>query len=82
MAWYDDLWSGLKKGVSEVADVAKSVAPLIPLILKKGGKVSDFKDTPANRAKLVKLFMKMHGHKMHKKSAAKKPAKRGRPAKK
>lgn len=73
MVWYEDLWNGLKKGVSEVADVASKVAPLIPLILKKGGKVSEFKDTPANRAKLVKLFMKLHGKK---KSAQKKKAKR------
>lgn len=60
MAWYDDLWSGIKQGVSGVVSVVKDVAPLIPLFLKKGGAVSEFKDTPANRKKLTKLFYKLH----------------------
>ncbi len=60
MAWYDDLWSGIKSAVSEVAGVVKDVAPIIPLLLKKGGKVSEFKDTPANRRKLVNAIKKMH----------------------
>ena len=73
MAWYDDLWSGIKSGVSSVAGVVKdvagavgSVAPLIPLLLKKGGKVEDFKDTPANRRKIINLYKKLHPH--HKKA--------------
>ncbi len=60
MAWYDDLWSGIKQGVSGVASVVKDVAPLIPLFLKKGGSVTEFKDTPTNRKKVEKLFMKLH----------------------
>lgn len=60
MAWYDDVWNWTKGAVKDVADVAKNVAPLLPLILKKGGNVGEFKDTPQNRKKLLKLFNKLH----------------------
>jgi hypothetical protein len=64
MAWYDDVWNWTKKAVSDVADVATKVAPLLPLILKKGGKVEEFKDTPANRRKLLAAFNKLHKSKV------------------
>ena len=60
MAWYDDLWSGIKSVVSVGKDVVNTVLPILPFILKKGGRVEEFKDTPANRAKILKAFNKMN----------------------
>ena len=60
MAWYDDVWNWTKKAVSDVADVATKVAPLLPLFLKAGGKVKEVADTPANRGKLLRHFNKVH----------------------
>jgi len=87
MAWYDDLWGGIKSAVGDVADVVGKVAPLVPLFLKKGGSVSDFKDTPANRRKIINLYKKINPHHKAKvdaylKSKKVKNGKRGRPAKK
>jgi hypothetical protein len=64
MAWYDDLWSGIKDVVNVGKDVVSTVAPLLPLILKKGGTVKDFKDTPENRKKILKAFNKVHKTKL------------------
>lgn len=60
MAWYDDLWSGIKSVVNVGKDVVSTVLPILPFILKKGGRVEEFKDTPANRAKILKAFNKMN----------------------
>jgi hypothetical protein len=60
MAWYDDLWSGIKSAVGVAKDVASVVTPFLPLILKKGGKIGDLEDTPANRKKILTLFNKVH----------------------
>jgi hypothetical protein len=60
MAWYDDVWNWTKGAVKDVVGVAKDLAPLLPLILKKGGKVEEFKDTPSNRRKLLNAFNKLH----------------------
>jgi hypothetical protein len=67
MAWYDDIWNGIKSAANFVGDVfstgekvIKTVAPILPLILKKGGKVSEFKDTPANRRKILNAFNRVH----------------------
>lgn len=64
MAWYDTLWSGIKSAVGVAKDVVSTVAPIIPLLLKKGGSVSDFKDTPANRRKVLTAFNKIHKKKI------------------
>jgi len=60
MAWYDDLWSGIKSVVNVGKDVVSTIAPILPFILKKGGRVEEFKDTPANRSKVLKAFNKMN----------------------
>jgi len=59
MAWYDDLWSGIKSVVNVGKDVVSTIAPILPFILKKGGSVKDFQDTPANRKKVLKAFNKV-----------------------
>jgi len=75
-AWYEDAWNWVKGAASDVydtvkkgVDVAKEVAPYVaPLIaaLKKGKdgkevmKPKEFKDTPANRKKLLKAFNMHH----------------------
>lgn len=71
--WYDDLWSGIKDGFNGVVSVVKDVAPILPLLLKKGGSVTEFKDTPANRKKLHKLWKKLHPHATKKRVAKKAP---------
>ena len=64
MAWYDDIWNGIKDATKTVGDVVSTVAPILPFLLKKGGSVKDFKDTPANRKKLVQAYNKAHGTKL------------------
>lgn len=64
MAWYDDVFNWVKGAAKDVADIVTPLAPLIPLLLKKGGRVDEFKDTPANRKKLLRLFNKLHGTKV------------------
>jgi len=64
MVWYESLWQGIKDAVGVAKDVATTVAPVLPFILKKGGTVSDFKDTPENRRKLLRAFNKVHGTKL------------------
>jgi hypothetical protein len=83
MAWYDDLWSGIKSAVNVGKDVVSTVAPVLPFLLKKGQTPGDFKDTPANRKKVLKLFEKLHPHhaekiKAYKKGGSMVVAKRGR----
>lgn len=77
-AWYEDAWNWVKGAASDVydtvkkgVDVAKEVAPYVaPLIaaLKTGkdGKMKqkEFKDTPANRKKLLAFFNKHHKSKI------------------
>jgi hypothetical protein len=60
MPWYSDLWEGIKSVVGVAKDVASVVTPFLPLILKKGGKIADLEDTPANRKKILTLFNKVH----------------------
>lgn len=60
MAWYDDIWSGIKSVVGVAKDVASVVTPFLPLLLKKGGHIGELKDTPANRKKIVQLYNKVH----------------------
>jgi|688.fasta_scaffold390008_2 hypothetical protein len=64
MAWYDDLWSGIKSVVGVAKDAASAVTPFLPLLLKKGGHIGDLKDTPANRKKIVQLYNKVHKTKL------------------
>jgi len=68
MGFWEDSWHWLKGAVKDVADVATTVAPLIPLVLKKGGKI-EVPDTPANRRKLVNAFNKHHKTKLTMKMA-------------
>lgn len=60
MAWYDDIWSGIKSVVSVGKDIVSTVAPILPLLLKKGGSLSEFRDTPANRKKIINAWNKLH----------------------
>ena len=48
-------------------EIGKQVLPYVaPLLLKKGGAVSDMKDTPANRKKIKAHFLKLYGHGLNK----------------
>jgi len=76
MAWYDDVWSGIKSAVGVAKDVASTVAPILPFILKKGGTVKDFKDTPENRKRLLRAFNKVHKTKLTMKQLEKKMMKK------
>jgi len=69
--WYESAWNWVKGAASDVyntitpiVNTAKELAPYItPLLaLKKGkdGKMKEFKDTPANRKKILKAFNKHH----------------------
>jgi hypothetical protein len=83
MAWYDDIWNGIKQGVGVAKDVVSTVAPVLPFILKKGQSPADFKDTPENRKRVLKLFERLHPHhaeriKAYKKGGQMVVAKRGR----
>lgn len=60
MGWWDDAWNWTKGAIKDVADVATTVAPLVSMFLKKGGAVKEFPDTPANRAKVLRHFNKVH----------------------
>ena len=60
MGWLEDSWHWLKGAVKDVADVATTVAPVVSMFLKKGGGVKEVPDTPANRAKLLRHFNKVH----------------------
>ena len=64
MAWYDDIWNGIKDATKTVGEVVSTVGPILPFLLKKGGSVKEFKDTPANRKKLVQAYNKAHGTKL------------------
>jgi hypothetical protein len=63
MGFWENAWNWTKGAVSDIADVATKVAPLVPLFLKKGGKV-EMPDTPANRTKFLKHFNKAHKTKL------------------
>ena len=60
MGFWSDAWDWTKKAVSDVADVAGKVAPLLPLFLKAGGTTKEVADTPANRRKFLTHFNKAH----------------------
>jgi len=68
MTWFEDAWNWTRNAVSDVADVVKkgadavsTVLPYIaPLLLKKGGQVKEFRDTQANRKKVLSYFNKHH----------------------
>ena len=64
MAWYDDIWEGIKDATKTVGDVVTTVGPILPFLLKKGGSAKEFKDTSANRKKLVQAYNKAHGTKL------------------
>jgi hypothetical protein len=64
MAWYDDIWNGIKDATKTVGDVVTTVGPILPFLLKKGGSAKEFKDTSANRKKLVQAYNKAHGTKL------------------
>jgi hypothetical protein len=64
MAWYDEVWSTIKDIGAGVGEVVSTVAPILPFILKKGGSVKDFHDTPANRRKLVAAYNRAHKGKL------------------
>jgi hypothetical protein len=76
MAWYNTLWDGIKSAVGVAKDVASTVAPILPFILKKGGSVKDFHDTPENRKKILKAFNKVHKTKITMKQLEKKMMKK------
>lgn len=63
-AWYEDAYNWLKGAVKDVSEVVGAAAPLVSMFLKKGGKVKEVPDTPANRAKLLRHFNKMHKTKL------------------
>ena len=58
--WWEDAWNWTKGAVKDVAEVAGAVAPIVGMFLKAGGKVKELADTPANRAKVLKHFNKVH----------------------
>ena len=61
MGFFDDVWSTMKDIGKGVGDVVTTVAPILPFILKKGGSIkNENKDTPANRAKIVRAWNKAH----------------------
>lgn len=60
MGWLEDAWNWTKGAVSEVADVVGKVAPVAAMFLRTGGKVKELADTPANRAKVLRHFNKVH----------------------
>lgn len=59
-SWWEDAWNWTKGAVKDVADVVSTVAPIAAMFLKSGGKVKELADTPANRAKVLKHFNKVH----------------------
>jgi len=72
MGFFEDAWNWTKNAVKDVyntispiVNTAKEVAPyVLPLLAKKGkdGREikKEFKDTPANRKIVLKLFNKHH----------------------
>jgi hypothetical protein len=61
MGFFEDAWSTMKDIGKGIGDVVTTVAPILPFILKKGGSVKDEnKDTPANRAKIVRAWNRAH----------------------
>jgi hypothetical protein len=68
MGFFGDIWDGIKSAANWTYNAAKDVIPIAekvlpyvaPLLLKKGGKIEDFKDTPANRKKILTAFNKIH----------------------
>ena len=60
-----DVYDTVKKGVDTVKEVAPYVAPLIAALKSgKDGKMKEFKDTPANRKKILAAFNKHHKSKI------------------
>lgn len=60
MGFWEDAWNWTKGAISDVADVVGKVAPVVSMFLKKGGAVKELADTPANRAKVLRHFNKVH----------------------
>ena len=68
MGFFDSIWNGIKDAASwtygavkDVLPIAEKVLPYVaPLLLKKGGKIENMKDTPANRKKILNAWNKIH----------------------
>jgi len=76
MTFWDDVWDTMKDIGKGVGEVVTTVAPILPFILKKGGKVGDLnKDTPENRRKLLRAWNRAHPGRQIKMSALNKALK-------